>query len=377
MALQLCFNYEDIFQLYNKMQNMLYFDSSLMHIIDIRDKDHFAKNHIKYAINIPMTDNNASNKRNIILSLKQIFERKQQIKDNYHNPIILNAWNDNETKIFDDNQVFDQDEEYFYIYHGCEDNNNKQILEFIQLLCTVITEQCNHINIILFRVLYVPFKQFHNVYPFLCSSLKENTDEKKQNTIISYPNSILDNYLYLGGASHASNYQIFQDLNITHCVNVTTHVKCHFKDKTPKIKYLNIKIDDMYYEKIDKYFETAHRFINNALYDIDSEFIDTNPFAMEQNDIALKRIKDRVVLVHCQGGVSRSASIVISYLMKTKNMKMMDAMDYVSDRRSVICPNHGFRKQLKQYETQLFGDENHQYVTSIVIPNKKKQCVIL
>lgn len=48
------------------------------------------------------------------------------------------------------------------------------------------------------------------------------------------------------------------------------------------------------------------------------------------------------VLVHCAAGVSRSATIVIAYLMRTKGMGFQEAMNFVKKRRGVICPNYGF-----------------------------------
>ena len=137
---------------------------------------------------------------------------------------------------------------------------------------------------------------------------------------------------------------------------------------------MNIKIEDRYSENILQYFEVAHKFINNALYDIDASVINRNPFDTDNKEI--KPIKDRVIFIHCQGGVSRSSSIVISYLMKTKQMKLRDAIDYVANRRHVICPNSGFLKQLQQYETFLFGNDDNQYHTEQYI-EPKKECMIL
>ena len=231
-----------------------------------------------------------------------------------------NAWdnNDEEDKT-DDVQVFDEDEEYFYIYHGCDDIQNQEMLNFIQLTFNTIKDEYNKISSasnqsnLIFVVLSTTFDKFKQFYPFLCESLVDINDRNNNNEheIYSYPNSILDNYLYLGGGGHASNYETFKNLKITHCLNVTKHVKCHFKSEG--IKYLQIEIDDRYTEKIDEHFETAHRFINNALYDIDAAVITKNPFDDDvQNSTKLQPIKDRVVFVHCQGGVSRSSSIIIS-----------------------------------------------------------------
>jgi len=49
----------------------------------------------------------------------------------------------------------------------------------------------------------------------------------------------------------------------------------------------------------------------------------------------------------------RSAAIVISYLMKTKNMSYQEAFQLVQSKRPSIAPNRSFVEQLKRYETQL------------------------
>lgn len=59
------------------------------------------------------------------------------------------------------------------------------------------------------------------------------------------------------------------------------------------------------------------------------------------------------VLVHCQAGVSRSATVVIAYLMKHTLMTMTDAYKYVRSRRPVVSPNLNFMGQLLEFERDL------------------------
>ncbi|KAG7282723.1 hypothetical protein CRUP_017649 [Coryphaenoides rupestris] len=59
------------------------------------------------------------------------------------------------------------------------------------------------------------------------------------------------------------------------------------------------------------------------------------------------------VLVHCQAGVSRSATVVIAYLMKHTLMTMTDAYKYVRGRRPVVSPNLNFMGQLLEFERDL------------------------
>ncbi|CAD8111378.1 unnamed protein product [Paramecium sonneborni] len=61
------------------------------------------------------------------------------------------------------------------------------------------------------------------------------------------------------------------------------------------------------------------------------------------------------VLVHCAAGVSRSAATVIAYLMRKQGMSFSEAFQFTRLKRSVVCPNFGFQRQLKQFEKELQG----------------------
>ena len=52
------------------------------------------------------------------------------------------------------------------------------------------------------------------------------------------------------------------------------------------------------------------------------------------------------VLVHCQSGISRSASVVIFALMKLDSMSLAAAYRHVKSKRLCIRPNAGFMRQL-------------------------------
>lgn len=56
------------------------------------------------------------------------------------------------------------------------------------------------------------------------------------------------------------------------------------------------------------------------------------------------------VLIHCNAGVSRSAAVIIAYLMKYNNLSFDQAYKYLKAKRESVRPNDGFIKQLQLYE---------------------------
>ncbi|KAF7360215.1 hypothetical protein MVEN_00750300 [Mycena venus] len=65
--------------------------------------------------------------------------------------------------------------------------------------------------------------------------------------------------------------------------------------------------------------------------------------------------KGRGVLVHCQAGMSRSATIVAAYLMYTKNIDTQAALDIIRQARPTIDPNPGFLQQLEIFHQAAFN----------------------
>ncbi|KAK2161870.1 hypothetical protein LSH36_108g03049 [Paralvinella palmiformis] len=136
------------------------------------------------------------------------------------------------------------------------------------------------------------------------------------------PSKIFD-FLYLGSEWNASNLEELSKNRIGYILNVTREIDNFFPGL---FKYKNIRVYDVEEADLLKYWEETYRFISEARWD------------------------NSKVLVHCKMGVSRSASTVISFVMKEKRWSLDEAYKYVKGKRSVIKPNDGFLKQLKMYE---------------------------
>ncbi|XP_012241031.1 dual specificity protein phosphatase MPK-4 isoform X2 [Bombus vosnesenskii] len=98
------------------------------------------------------------------------------------------------------------------------------------------------------------------------------------------------------------------------------------------VKY--IQVTDMPREDLLTHFEDSYEFIDHSL---------------QQNE---------KILVHCYFGISRSATIVIAYLMKKYKKSFYDAFEAVKEKRRFVGPNAGFLAQLKLYEEMGFGVDN-------------------
>ena len=56
------------------------------------------------------------------------------------------------------------------------------------------------------------------------------------------------------------------------------------------------------------------------------------------------------VLVHCAAGISRSATMIISYLVAEEQLGWKEGLHLCRQARPVVCPNPAFRKQLEEWE---------------------------
>ncbi|KAM6496990.1 Protein-tyrosine phosphatase-like protein [Amanita muscaria] len=139
--------------------------------------------------------------------------------------------------------------------------------------------------------------------------------------------------LYLTDYPTASNAQELSRLAVTHVVSVLDYditLPDFIKDENK----LHIRVQDLGGVKLLDHFDKTTSFINAAL---------------EKNS-------KNVVLVHCLMGISRSATVVCAYLIATKGMNAPEALECVQSKRSIVCPNLGFRKQLETYAERFESD---------------------
>lgn len=142
---------------------------------------------------------------------------------------------------------------------------------------------------------------------------------------MTYAPTRIEERLFIGSMEHANNQQILRRHRITHILTICpTRPRCF-----PGVIYSHISVNDIPTARISHKFSEAFNFIDGALK------------------------HGGTVLVHCFAGVSRSGTIMISYVMKKKRMSYPEAFGYVRSRYSLVNPNSGFVRQLHEYAEYL------------------------
>ena len=141
----------------------------------------------------------------------------------------------------------------------------------------------------------------------------------------THPSNILP-WLYLGSYKNASDIKGLNVLNIKYVLNCASECVSLYE---PNIKMCHLKLIDHPEFNILPFLGKAVSFIKEA--------------------------KDNGCncLVHCQMGISRSASCVIAYFIKELGYNVFTAFQFIKRRRNIVCPNFGFIQQLCVYEKSV------------------------
>ncbi|ORX95463.1 DSPc-domain-containing protein [Basidiobolus meristosporus CBS 931.73] len=175
---------------------------------------------------------------------------------------------------------------------------------------------------------------------------KEPASPLQEDTYQAGPVCILPN-LYLGSEQNAQDKVKLEKANIHYILNVAQEVDSpFFSEEKPEaeaepslapgstphtLKYKKVNWSHNQ-EKLSQDFSELFGFIDQA------------------------RISGSGVLVHCQCGISRSASLVIAYIMRTLHFPLNQAYAFVKLRSPSISPNLTLVYQLIELEAALHLD---------------------
>lgn len=136
--------------------------------------------------------------------------------------------------------------------------------------------------------------------------------------------------LFLGPYAAANKTKLNSLLRsgITHIVCIRQDVEANFvRANFPEhFRYLILNIADLWTENIIQHFPKVKEFVDNCLNN------------------------GGKALIHGNAGISRSAALVIAYIMEKYGISYKCALQHVQQRRFCISPNESFANQLMEYE---------------------------
>ncbi|KAF5732247.1 hypothetical protein HS088_TW18G00938 [Tripterygium wilfordii] len=138
--------------------------------------------------------------------------------------------------------------------------------------------------------------------------------------------------LFIGGNLAARSVYTLQHLGITHILCLCSNEIGQSDSQFPHLfEYKNFSICDSEDANISSIFEEASDFIDHV-----------------------EQIDGRV-LVHCFEGKSRSATVVLAYLMLRKNFTLLEAWNRLKRLHRRAQPNDGFARILLDLDKKLHG----------------------
>ncbi len=130
--------------------------------------------------------------------------------------------------------------------------------------------------------------------------------------------------IYLGDIDGAREVNYLKQEKITHIISLAGKIfSPEYEEGLFKRKIIDII--DFEDQNIFQYFKDCIQFIESA----------------------------KKIYIHCMAGVSRSATIVIAYIMWKEHKSYYQAFLDVKYKRKFIAPNKGFIFQLRYFESML------------------------
>ncbi|CBZ24043.1 putative dual-specificity protein phosphatase [Leishmania mexicana MHOM/GT/2001/U1103] len=148
-------------------------------------------------------------------------------------------------------------------------------------------------------------------------------------------------FLYLGSVKDAQDAAFLARHQIRYIINVSQE---EYWSVDKKVQIFTFKVDDSATADIAALFQPTRDLINS---------IRGRYYRYARGESSTRP----AVLVHCQKGRSRSATIVLAYLIYTNGWSVAEAMKYVGGRRPCAEPNIGFMEELRKLQESLSFEE--------------------
>lgn len=143
--------------------------------------------------------------------------------------------------------------------------------------------------------------------------------------------SQIEDKLYLGMQEVAVSEEYIKKLGIQRILTLREYPLAE-DQKLPNIDYYHVGLHDTPDDDLLSHFPECHKFLDEGA------------------------AKGQTIYVHCRMGVSRSATVVISWLMVKYKLSAEEALKKVQKKRSQVRPNPSFMFQLK-----LWGEMKYSF----------------
>jgi len=142
---------------------------------------------------------------------------------------------------------------------------------------------------------------------------------------------LIERGLYLGSLLAARNARWLTHVGVTHVLSVMHDWRRPNQTDVndQMVERLFIPVDDTANTDISQYMKSSYEWINAA------------------------HQSGGIVLVHCHMGISRSTTIVCSYLMQKYGLSVKTATKRIRSKRRCVKPNKGFIDQLENLYLQM------------------------
>jgi dual specificity MAP kinase phosphatase len=272
-------------------------------LIDSRNMFQFNESHVRESVNVSRCP----------LFEKRIRDGKLHIVEYLESRVSFGSNQD--IVIYDDNQ------------------NTQDFSEFTRLiydnLWKVLQKTAEQVRL---HILEGGYDAFRLQYPEHCTNgvpfvhrFMGPTTADDESGFLNFEATEITPNIFIGGLHDASSDELLTKLGITHIINCS---RTPYK-RDPKYKYLPLECADDLKQSLAEKLQPAFDMIDET-----------------------KRDGGKV-LVHCYAGISRSAAIVIAYLMQFHSWTYDHCYAHVKSKRKIIAPNINFVGQLMRFETTL------------------------
>lgn len=173
------------------------------------------------------------------------------------------------------------------------------------------------------------------------SPLRSGPSHRRSSRVEDVPPTQILDFLFLGSVKDAQDAGFLAKNKIRYIINVSQE---EYWSVDTKVQIFTFKVDDTATADIASLFQPTRDLINSIR-------------ARYYRHASTESARRPAVLVHCQKGRSRSATIVLAYLIYTNGWSVAEAMKYVGTRRPCAEPNIGFMEELRKLQESLSAEE--------------------